>query len=251
MIRIKVLHGILSMLAELRTTSIMKSVCVSAPGDPTQSIIKRVCYPDSTKFKTAATAWGCEHESSARITYINLIECNHTAFSCKESGLIVSLTRPFIGVSPDGVIHCECYGHGFIEIICPYCIRDEDPGTASCLLNGKLSDKHAYFYYQVQTQLFTSSAGYADFIIAIFNGQQASIFIEQISPDKQFIEECVQKSEHLLMPTQTTIATTILTASGKYTYCYCKEVRGGEMVGCDNDECPHGKWFHLYCLKLL
>ena len=108
--------------------------------------------------------------------------------------MIVSLTHPFIGASRDGVIHCECCGHGVMEIKCPYCIMDEDPGTASCLLNGKLSQKHAYFY-QVQTQLFASSAGYADFIIATFNGQQVSIFIERILPDKQFIEECVQKSE--------------------------------------------------------
>lgn len=167
------------------TASIMKSVCVSDPGNPAQSIIKWVCYPDSTKFKTVATAWGCEHKSSARITYINLMECNHTAFSYKESGLIVSLTHPFIGACPDKVVHCECCGHGVIEIKCPYCIRDEDLGTASCLLNGKLSDKHAYFY---QTQLFTSLAGYADFIIATFNGQQASIFSEWILPDKQFIK---------------------------------------------------------------
>ena len=65
-----------------------------------------------------------------------------------------------------------------MEIKCPYCIKDEDPGTASCLLNGKLSEKHA------------------DFILATFNGQQASIFVEQILPNKQFIEECVQKFEH-------------------------------------------------------
>ena len=97
--------------------------------------------------------------------------------------------------SPYGVVHSERCGHGAIEIKCPCCIKDEDPGTATCLLNGKLSEKHSYFY-QVQTQLFTSSAGYADFIIATFNGQQASIFVEQTLPNKQFTEECVQKSEH-------------------------------------------------------
>ena len=249
------------------TASVMKSVCVSDPGNPAQSIIKQVCYPDSIKFKAAATAWGCEHESSARVAYINLMEFSHTAFFCKESGLVVSLTHPFIGASPDGVVHCECCGHGVIEIKCPYCIRDEDPGTASCLLDGKLSHKHAYFY-QVQTQLFTSSASYADIIIATFKGLHASIFVERILPDKQFIEEFIQKSEHFfkvcilpellarwysrdeVMPTQTTKATTSLTASGEYIYCYCKEDRGREMVGCDNGECPHGKWFHLYCLKL-
>ena len=249
------------------TASVMKSVCATNPGNPARSIINRVCYPDSTKFKTAATAWGCEHESSARTAYVSLMESTHTAFSCKESGLVVSLSHPFIGASPDGVVHCECCGHGVIEIKCPYCIRDEDPGTASCLLNGELSKKHAYFY-QVQTQLFTSSASYADFIIATFDGQQANIFVERILPDKGFIEECIQKSEHFfkvcilpellarwysreeVMPTQTAAATTSLTTSGEYVYCYCKEDRGGEMVGCDNSECLHGKWFHLSCLKL-
>ena len=248
------------------TASVMKSVCVTDPGNPARSTIQHICYPDSKKFKNAATAWGCEHESSARITYVNLMKSDHTAFSCKDSGLIVSLTHPFIGASPDGVVHCECCGHGVVEIKCPYCIRDEDPGTASCLLNGKLSKKHAYFY-QVQIQLFTSSANYADFVIATFN-DQANIFVERILPDKQFIEQCIQKSEHFfkvcilpellarwysreeVMPTQTTLATTSLTANGEYIYCYCKEDRGGEMVGCDNTDCLHGKWFHLYCLKL-
>ena len=79
----------------------------------------------------------------------------------------------------------------------PYSIKDEDPGTASCLLNEKLSRKHAYFF-QVQTQLFTSSATYADFVIATFNGEQANIFVEPILPDKQFIEECIQKSDQFL-----------------------------------------------------
>ena len=80
------------------------------------------------------------------------MESNHTAFSCKDSGLVVNLTHIFIGANTDGVVHCECCGHGVIEIKCPYCIKDKDPGTASCLLIGKLSKKHAQFY-QVQTQL--------------------------------------------------------------------------------------------------
>ena len=38
---------------------------------------------------------------------------------------------------------------------------------------------------------------------------------------------------------------TPLTASGEYMYCYCKEDRGGEMIGCDNSDCLHGKRFHF------
>ncbi|TXT10173.1 uncharacterized protein COLE_04107 [Cutaneotrichosporon oleaginosum] len=32
-------------------------------------------------------------------------------------------------------------------------------------------------------------------------------------------------------------------------YCYCNQVSYGEMVGCDNDDCPM-EWFHLACLGM-
>ena len=32
-------------------------------------------------------------------------------------------------------------------------------------------------------------------------------------------------------------------------YCYCNEVSYGNMVACDNDDCPR-EWFHLACVKL-
>ncbi|KAK3736156.1 hypothetical protein QZH41_015549 [Actinostola sp. cb2023] len=33
------------------------------------------------------------------------------------------------------------------------------------------------------------------------------------------------------------------------TYCLCKQVSFGEMIGCDNDECPI-EWFHFQCVGL-
>jgi hypothetical protein len=32
-------------------------------------------------------------------------------------------------------------------------------------------------------------------------------------------------------------------------YCYCNEVSYGNMVACDNDDCPR-EWFHLACVNL-
>ena len=50
------------------------------------------------------------------------------------------------------------------------------------------------------------------------------------------------------MPAQTASASVV---NSEYIYCYCKEDKGGEMVGCDNPNCKHhGLWFHLVCLKL-
>ncbi|XP_019586641.2 LOW QUALITY PROTEIN: inhibitor of growth protein 1 [Rhinolophus sinicus] len=33
------------------------------------------------------------------------------------------------------------------------------------------------------------------------------------------------------------------------TYCLCNQVSNGEMIGCDNDECPI-EWFHFSCVGL-
>ncbi|KAL1282303.1 hypothetical protein QQF64_001106 [Cirrhinus molitorella] len=33
------------------------------------------------------------------------------------------------------------------------------------------------------------------------------------------------------------------------TYCLCEQVSFGEMIGCDNDECPI-EWFHFSCVEL-
>ena len=56
-----------------------------------------------------------------KTAYISVIESTHTAFSCKESGLAVSLSNSFIGASPDGVVHCECQccEYGVIENLEP------------------------------------------------------------------------------------------------------------------------------------
>ena len=33
------------------------------------------------------------------------------------------------------------------------------------------------------------------------------------------------------------------------TYCICQEVSWGEMIGCDNNDCPI-EWFHFGCMGL-
>merc|ERR1712012_1071259 len=33
------------------------------------------------------------------------------------------------------------------------------------------------------------------------------------------------------------------------TYCLCQQVSYGEMIGCDNNDCPI-EWFHFGCMQL-
>ena len=86
----------------------MKHVCATDPGNPSQSLINRICYPEMNRFFSNATNWGCEHEDSVRSAYANIMKDVHSGFVCKESGLIVSNEHSFIGASPDGHIQCEC-----------------------------------------------------------------------------------------------------------------------------------------------
>lgn len=34
-------------------------------------------------------------------------------------------------------------------------------------------------------------------------------------------------------------------------YCFCKQASFGDMIACDNRECPNGEWFHYKCVGLL
>lgn len=38
-------------------------------------------------------------------------------------------------------------------------------------------------------------------------------------------------------------------AEGDEIYCVCQQVSYGDMVACDNEECPY-QWFHWTCVQL-
>ena len=50
------------------TASKMKSVCSIDSSNPSQSVIKSVCYPELFSFTSKATSWGCTHENVAKQT---------------------------------------------------------------------------------------------------------------------------------------------------------------------------------------
>jgi len=175
------------------TASVMKQVCATDPGNPSQSLIQRICYPEMNKFFSKATKWGCDHEDLAKSAYVDMMKDVHNGFVCKDSGLMVSSTHPFIGASPDGIIQCECCtGVGVLEVKCPYCVRDGEPSSAPYVQDdGTLMRTHAY-YFQIQTQLFVCSADYVDFTVATFCDGNVNISTQRICQDKSFITDIVE-----------------------------------------------------------
>jgi hypothetical protein len=106
------------------TASKMKRVCRSNPDQPSQSLIKSICYPQNHSFTTNATKWGCTHEDEARKAYSNKMTEIHENFQIQPCGFVVNPLYPFIGASPDGKVSCDCCGEGLLEIKCPYCVRE-------------------------------------------------------------------------------------------------------------------------------
>ena len=198
------------------TASRMKAVCHTDAGNPAQSLIKSICYPEAFSFTTKATQWGCKHEKVAQQIYYNTSRTKHNDLCLTESGLVISLQWPFVGASPDGVVDCTCCGKGVLEIKCPYCHRENDLRTAAaqdtqfCLKTSHgelhLDHNHAY-YYQIQTQLFVCDVEYADFCVCTFmagddqkgnsqDSQDSHVHIERIYKDHSFWTECITKAQH-------------------------------------------------------
>ena len=184
------------------TASRMKAVCRTDYSLPSQSLIKSICYPDQFRFKTKATTWGCTHEKAARRRYVSKVKDNHRNFSIKESGLVINPQWSFIGATPDGLVYCDCCGHGVIEIKCPYCHRSESISDAMedknfCLKNVNdevhLDEHHAY-YYQVQTQLSVCDVTYCDFVVCTFSDPD-DLYVERLSKNSTFWSECVAKAD--------------------------------------------------------
>ena len=188
------------------TASRMKAVCHTDSTNPSQSLVKSICYPDAFTFTSKQTNWGCKHEKQARERY-TASNCNHVNLRVKENGLFINPLWPFIGASPDGIVNCDCCPKGVLEIKCPYCHSDETIKTAAadskfCLKeeNGQLQLDHSHsYYYQVQTQIFVCDVAYCDFCVCTFGTdleEKDTIHIERIYKDLTFWNGCVTKAEH-------------------------------------------------------
>lgn len=178
----------------------------------------------------------------------------HYEFDCFCSGLVISKDYPFIAATPDAFRQCACCGKGVVEIKCPYCTKDLEPGISACLKDGSLPSSHHY-YYQVQTQMLACDVQFADFVVCTFPNDTPTLCIQRIKIiDEDFLSSCIEKSRDLhkvaILPellgrwfTRSIVMPIVDDRNDlSYKYCYCKEELGGQMIHCE--------WFHLSCLKL-
>ncbi|KAL3854059.1 hypothetical protein ACJMK2_013340 [Sinanodonta woodiana] len=253
------------------TASRMYAACHSSPAQPSESLIKSICNPESMKFVSAATNWGCSHEKDARESYCEALRTMHENFAVEDAGFTIHPEYPLFGASPDAFVSCDCCGQGVLEIKCPYCIRsstlDNYTGPKSCLEDtdhGKrLKRVHPYFY-QVQTQIKLCEREFADFVV----WTSEEVHIERIELDRDFWEDIISRAANFhnmaIMPEivsrfYSRLNKPVLTPSlpsennqsngSSDVFCYCQQGETDTMVACDNQNCKY-QWFHLQCLGL-
>ncbi|KAH7979717.1 hypothetical protein HPB49_010687 [Dermacentor silvarum] len=154
------------------TASTAHAACRTTLTQPSVSLVKKICYPEESKFSSPATNWGLRKEDIARNQYVAEASSQHKEFVCNKSGLHISSHEPHMAASPDGLISCACCQDGVLEIKCPYsaaCVKDVVTQKSGCLEVAasdntlKLKRQHAY-YTQIQMQLFVCQRSYCDFL---------------------------------------------------------------------------------------
>ncbi|XP_012945416.2 uncharacterized protein LOC106013658 [Aplysia californica] len=159
-----------------------------------------------------AIKWGRDSEESGLQEFEASMHSNHLNVTLRRAGLYVKSTHPYIGASPDAVLHCDCHGLSTVELKCPFKLKGknivDNYAQTDFLCKGENGDlelkrDHAY-YYQVQTQLAVTGFTAGFFCVSSLDGKP---FIIQVLRDDKLWEDIQQKlvvffkgyiSKHLL-----------------------------------------------------
>lgn len=101
-----------------------KSCKFSGNSSCSESFVKSVMKYEDTQPHVPAVKRGIDNESKAKVSSSNLLKSQHTNFAVTLLGRVVRSDYAHFGASPDGIINCDCWGKGVLEIKCPYKYRD-------------------------------------------------------------------------------------------------------------------------------
>ena len=260
------------------TGSVIGDVLKANIDNPPKSLVLKITKPRYGELNAPALCWGRDKEEEAIFEYINcssdqnyipdslcfVTQTFHDDLNYKKLGLLVCGVRPWLGVSPDGVINCSCCGFGVVEVKCPFSLRD--CGLSKAVEGGKfyvrkegsryILDKGHKYYAQVQHEMFLLDTTYCDFIVwtpiefIYFRIERDTIFwdnmVEKAINQVILPELLTRKLEHQrdAGPSKDAAAENLLeNLNCNSSNCISSD---REVVGCD----LCNKWFHPKCLKL-
>ncbi len=114
------------------TASFFGSVIARKGDTPPDNLFLRIIQPKN--IHTPAIAYGIDKEKCAITEYITYRHSQRDKdIVVTLSGVIVNPSWRFIGASPDGAVYDPSnlqYPYGFLEVKCPYSLRDVTPKDA-------------------------------------------------------------------------------------------------------------------------
>ena len=87
------------------------AACHTDPAQPSQSLIKTICYRDVLNFPSAATRHGCKHEELATVAiaeYEKQMKAKHNNFKAVKCGTFIKKDYPFLHATPDFICSYDC-----------------------------------------------------------------------------------------------------------------------------------------------
>ena len=85
--------------------SVSGAVCHSHPPQPSQSLIKSICYPNIYKVNTKAVLHGFKEETNAVKAYGKVMKDMHKNFELKNCGVMINKEHPYILAMPDFLLY--------------------------------------------------------------------------------------------------------------------------------------------------
>jgi len=138
---------------------------------------------------------GISSERHAITRFKQMMRIKHRGIKFTNPGMTISLTEPYISVTPDLEIECTCcIGKGVCEVKCPPSVPENKAPSAKTYSRhlekiggqNKLRRSSEY-YYQIQGQMAVLDRSYAYFFV--FNIANRSFHMERIEFDLNFWKE--------------------------------------------------------------
>ena len=142
-------------------------------------------------YLTVPATWQMKHgiasEVHAKLKYKSFAKKHHKNCTFQEPGMTISQQYPFISVTPDLQINCDCHGPGLIEIKCPASLIGQIPSVNNYHhleeIDGKIVLKHSSeYYFQVQGQMAITGLLYCDFFVFTLKG----FLVTRVEFDEEF-----------------------------------------------------------------
>ena len=86
------------------TASHLYQVTHSDPHKPSVSLIKAIYYPETVKFATKSTSYGCKHDKIATDKYKSVAMQTHKRLKVTSAGLILKNQKFCFRASPDSLL---------------------------------------------------------------------------------------------------------------------------------------------------